>query len=191
MNSKLGKITKLLTKAGDLLSKILLVIVILLVLTTVFSLASGVKLYTVQTGSMAPTYPIGTILIVEPVKFEDLNSGDTITFNISGGSVVTHRIVSVDSEKKTIQTKGDNNNVTDSAPVSYDNVIGRVKTHIPYLGYAVLILQTRFGIIMLVIFIVAILSFSFLKWLYDKEDDTEEEQQTERPTEIRHEGKEW
>ena len=181
MNSKLGKITKLLTKAGDLLSKILLVIVILLVLTTVFSLASGVKLYTVQTGSMAPTYPIGTILIVEPVKFEDLNSGDTITFNISGGSVVTHRIVSVDSEKKT----------TDSAPVSYDNVIGRVKTHIPYLGYAVLILQTRFGIIMLVIFIVAILSFSFLKWLYDKEDDTEEEQQTERPTEIRHEGKEW
>lgn len=185
----MSKIINALSLAGSVITRVLLGIVVLLVLGVLHIIILGMRLYTVQTGSMAPTYPVGTVLIVEPVQFEDLSAGDVITYT-SGNAVVTHRIVSTDPEKRQFQTKGDNNNVTDSAPVSYDRVIGKVKTGIPYVGLALLFLQTRFGTMMLMIAIASVLVFTGFKWLYDRTEDDEEEveaQNTERQIEVRHE----
>lgn len=185
----MSKLISVLSTAGSIISRVLLAIVITLVVCVILILALGMKLYTVQTGSMAPTYPVGTVLIVEPAESEKLIAGDVIIYT-SGNAVVTHRIVSTDPEKRQFQTKGDNNNVTDSAPVSYDRVIGKVKTGIPYVGLALLFLQTRFGTMMLMIAIASVLVFTGFKWLYDRTEDDEEEveaQNTERQIEVRHE----
>lgn len=187
----MSKIINALSLAGSVITRVLLGIVVLLVLGVLHIIILGMRLYTVQTGSMAPTYPVGTVLIVEPVQFEDLSAGDVITYT-SGNAVVTHRVVTVDSTLKQFQTKGDNNDVTDSAPVSYDHVIGRVKTGIPYIGLAIMFLQTRYGIMMLMIAIACVLVFSGFRWLYDRTDGDEDEdenevQNTERQIEVRHE----
>ena len=49
----------------------------------------GWKLYSIQTGSMEPSYPVGMMIFVEPVGFDQLESGDVVTFVKSDNTVVT------------------------------------------------------------------------------------------------------
>ena len=134
----------------------------------------GMKLFCIQTGSMEPSYPVGTMIVVEPVSFDELSEGDVITF-ASGGAAVTHRIVGINKETQQLTTKGDNNNVADSSMVSYENVIGRVKLGVPVIGYAVLLLGTGFGKIMAGILIAAVIGVLVILRLYRRYSNEEEQ----------------
>lgn len=138
----------------------------------------GVRLYSVQTGSMHPALPIGTMVVVEPVKFEELAEGDVVTYHISTGGVVTHRIIGIDKQQRLLETKGDNNNTADGSPVSFDSVIGRVAYSVPYVGHAALLVRTTFGKIMVVVVLVAVVGFSLIirySARIDEEEDDDPE----------------
>lgn len=106
----------------------------------------GDQLYAVQTSSMAPTYPVGSIVAVQPVQPRAVAAGDVITFTASGFETpVTHRVMEVDSAAGTFITKGDNNQNADFYPVSFENLQGRVRFGIPLLGKLVARLQTAGG----------------------------------------------
>lgn len=134
-------------------------------------LLMGLKLYCIQTGSMEPQYPVGSMIAVEHVDFESIDVDDVISFVISGDKIVTHRVVEVDRENQTFHTKGDNNNIDDASPVAYKNVIGRVRFKIPYFGWVVLFLDTRFGKIMLGILAFALFGIAIIKKIYFKSLD--------------------
>lgn len=93
----------------------------------------GYEAYNVESGSMAPTIPIGSVVYVEGVEPEAVNPGDIIAF-YSNGVVVTHRAVENHYFYDEIVTKGDANEKEDINPVAYDQLIGRVRWHIPVLG---------------------------------------------------------
>lgn len=90
----------------------------------------GYYLFTVETGSMVPTLPIGSYLIVK--QSEDsaaLPKGTIVTFRFLDGMIVTHRIIDVlqTEEGPRYQTKGDNpDNDPDAELLSPDRVIGTV-----------------------------------------------------------------
>lgn len=88
----------------------------------------------VLTGSMEPTYKIGSIIYYHQVPESDLKIGDPITFKLSDGTIVTHRINEIiDNE---YQTKGDANDTPDVLKINYNNILGRVSlVTIPLLGY--------------------------------------------------------
>lgn len=106
------------------------VIFIILVVTLVFSLiwiqiakendktpmVFGYGLCYVETGSMEPVLPVGSIILVKSVKdTANIEVGEIVTFYDVSGRRVTHRIksrVEIDGEIMYI-TKGDNNNVED------------------------------------------------------------------------------
>lgn len=88
--------------------------------------------------------PVGSLIYVVPVEFESLSENDIITY-YANGVVVTHRVIGIDSEKKLLATKGDNNNVADPGSVAYENIIGRVSFSIKYAGYPILFLETKSG----------------------------------------------
>ena len=156
----------------------LLTFLILALLALVF--VFGMKLYCIETGSMSPTYPVGTLIIVEPVEFEQLDQGDVITF-VSGGVTVTHRVVSVDSQTKQLATKGDNNNVADSSAVSFENVVGRVWLGVPFAGYLVLILNTTFGRIMTGVLLFGVVGIALILRMHRaSEPDDDEEAEAEK-----------
>lgn len=120
--------------------------------------AMGYRILAVQTGSMAQTYPVGTLLIVDASAPEKIAVGDVISFVADNQlTVVTHRVVEIDTENQQFYTKGDNNTACDSRPVLYKNLIGKVIAGIPYAGYAVLLTQTFFGKTVLSIAITIIL----------------------------------
>lgn len=114
-------------------------LVILVVLCTIFLMGSrliGFKCYNVISHSMEPEYSVGDLLYVKSVNAAAIQVGDPITFILNEDLVVaTHRVVRIDAEKQYFYTKGDANDVEDSEPVHFNNVIGVPQFSIPKLGY--------------------------------------------------------
>lgn len=111
--------------------------VIILSLLVAAPILLGYRPVVVLSGSMAPAYPVGSIIYYKQTGFESLGEGDAITFGIGERSLATHRIVSVDREAKTFVTKGDANPAQDAEPVPYERVRGRAtRFALPYAGYA-------------------------------------------------------
>jgi len=93
----------------------------------------------VLTGSMEPVLPVGSLLVVVPMSFDELKVGQDITYKTAGGTV-THRIVAIDQAARTVTTQGLTNNVADT-PVTAENIVGRVQLCLPWMGYPVKILN--------------------------------------------------
>ena len=95
----------------------------------------GQLTYNIETGSMEPEIPVGSMIIVEACDPGDLAEGDIIAFS-AGESVVAHRIVSNNVIEGRIETKGDANEEKDFEPVEYSQVIGVVSKVMPGAGLA-------------------------------------------------------
>lgn len=72
----------------------------------------GFQLYLIKSGSMEPTFPVGTIILTRrPKDASKLEKGDIVTFKDGSGAIVTHRIIKVVKGTDGIiryETKGDN-----------------------------------------------------------------------------------
>lgn len=125
-------------------------LVVLMVLCAIFLMGSrviGYQCYTVISGSMEPQYSVGDLLYVKDVDVNTIKVGDPITFILNEDLVVaTHRVVRVDAEKKHFYTKGDANEIEDSEPVHFNNVIGVPQFSIPKLGYVSNFIQNPPGV---------------------------------------------
>jgi len=98
--------------------------------------------YTVLTGSMTPSYPAGTLVIVKPADVKQIRIGDVITYQIESDkpAVVTHRVIQIvepttPSDSVSFITKGDANSLPDAAPVKPVQVRGVVWYAVPYIGW--------------------------------------------------------
>ena len=108
-------------------------------------LLAGVRLFglqplTVLSGSMEPTYHVGSLIYVKEVDYKKLEAGDVITFMLDEDTLATHRIVEVvpddeDPDVLRYRTKGDANDAEDGSLVHYKNVVGTPVFTIPQLGY--------------------------------------------------------
>jgi signal peptidase len=97
---------------------------------------AGLRLYSVQSGSMAPAMLIGDLAIDLKAPSSLLKPGDVISYVSSNGSgeIVTHRIVNIDNNKGVVITRGDNLAQADP-PVPANAVIGRTVKTVPAAGY--------------------------------------------------------
>lgn len=112
----------------------------------------GIEVKIVQSGSMEPALPLGSMIIVLPA--EKYREGDIITFGSDTREAIptTHRIVSISAiEGEMIyRVKGDANENEDPKPVETDEVIGKVVFHIPYLGYILDLAKKPWGFALLI-----------------------------------------
>ena len=121
-------------------SSILVASVVLLAVALVGVRIVGLQPYVVLSGSMEPTYPVGSLIYVKSTDYKQLKVGDPITFLVSEDTVATHRIIEVlpdEDDPNTIRyfTQGDANDAPDGSSVHYKNIIGKPVFSIPYLGY--------------------------------------------------------
>ena len=92
----------------------------------------------VLSGSMEPTYHVGSVIYYKEAPFADINVGDAITFRAGEDGMVTHRVTQKSELSQNFTTKGDANLSEDPNPVDYSDVMGKVwKVSIPYAGYFV------------------------------------------------------
>lgn len=96
--------------------------------------ALGIHEFNVLTGSMTPTYPVGTLVFAMPCEPTEIAVGDVVSCVMNENlDVITHRVVANDAAAGTITTRGDANN-SDDAPTLYANVLGVVRFSVPYVG---------------------------------------------------------
>ena len=127
--------------------------------------------YVVLTGSMLPEIQVKDVVVTKKVDADTLKTGDIITFASSDsrftGTIITHRILKKNQDSDgniTFQTKGDNNNVADSALVQPNNIYGKVILKIPKLGYLQDFLATQGGwIIVILLPCVTVISYDVVK----------------------------
>ena len=90
-------------------------------------LVGGGRWMVVSTPSMGEAAPVGTLLWVEPVRFDSLRTGQFISFRapIPGRPNYSHRVYAVHPDG-TVSTKGDINGTPDPWLLRREDVTGRV-----------------------------------------------------------------
>jgi signal peptidase I len=97
----------------------------------------GWQLQHVESGSMSPTFPVGSLLVTAQVDPTDVTVGMPIVFEDprEPGRLVTHRVVGVaPGADLSFLTRGDANATNDPVPVPARLVRGRVLWHVTALG---------------------------------------------------------
>ena len=149
---------------GKILSTALVSVVVLLAVLLVGVRLVGFTPYTVLSGSMEPTYHVGSIVYVKKVDVTTLKVGDPITFRLTNNVIATHRIIEIHGEgtpELGFRTQGDANETVDGITPA-ENVIGKVYFSIPYLGYVSNFVQKPKGLFIVVGTCVAVLIISTL-----------------------------
>lgn len=149
---------------------------------------AGYQLMAVLSGSMEPTFDTGSMIVVEPVKTEGIETGDIITFKQKGVAdnkerVITHRVIAVSSGANgqlQFTTKGDNNGSKDLEPVISSNVIGREVFDIPYAGYLSEFIKTKKGLMLFIIIPGLLIIGTELKKLWDFASEYDRKQKEEK-----------
>lgn len=160
------------------LSTALVAVVVLLAVLLVGIRVVGFTPYTVLSGSMEPTYHVGSVIYVKKVDPADLKVGDPVTFHLTGNVIATHRIIEVHGAGTSnlgFRTKGDANEQADGiTPASA--IIGKAVFTVPYLGYISSFLQRPQGILCVVGTAAAVLAISYVvDALFPKQKDSESE----------------
>jgi signal peptidase len=136
--------------AGAVIASLLLPLTVFVV----WSVLTGHRLESVRSGSMEPTYPVGSLLLVAPVDPSAVRVGAPLSFVVPDEGVTeTHRVVQVveDANGLSFRTRGDANRVDDPAPVPASAVRGTVQWSIPFLGELMLWLAWPRGFVVLVV----------------------------------------
>lgn len=105
--------------------------------------------------SMEPELHTGNLILIEEISPSEVKEGDIIVFSIPAAvreyynypPVIAHRVIRVITEPAlAFRTKGDNTG-EDPFTVRAQDIKGQVGQQIPYLGFAFLFLQSKYGMI--------------------------------------------
>lgn len=168
-------------KIWDTVTTILVILVVIFAVFLMGSRLIGLRVFNVISGSMEPTYSVGDLIYVKPVDPDSIKVGDPITFVMNEDLLVsTHRVVAIDSENRHFTTKGDANDTEDSAPVHFNNLIGKPVFSIPLLGYVSAYIQHPPGMYIAIAVGAAVLAAVFLPDMFSKKDKKENSEEAVR-----------
>ena len=127
------KLQRFLVVVSRFLGTAVIIGVILVLIPLVLPRLQGYQTYDVVSGSMEPEIPIGSLILVKPIDPLEVKENDIIAF-YSEATVVCHRVVYNNTFEGKYTTKGDANADVDLTETKYDQLIGIVEHHYPFLG---------------------------------------------------------
>ena len=154
---------------------VLVCLVVILAVLLVGVRLVGFQVFTVLSGSMEPTYHVGSLIYVKKVDPYTIEAGQPITFMLDEDTIATHRIIEVvpDEEDPTVlrfATQGDANDAPDGTLVHYKNVIGTPVFTIPKLGYVANYIQNPPGTYIAISGAAILLLLMFLPDLFSEDE---------------------
>ncbi len=138
MKASDGKMARLMKVPSWILTAVLVLVIAGLAF---IYLVPGYALSTVRSESMVPAINMGDVIITGPVN-GNIEPGTIVTYQ-RGGESITHRVLSIDGRKVT--TKGDAVEDADPWLVTLSDVTGVYLFKIPYIGFGLSFIQTKFG----------------------------------------------
>ena len=127
-------------KVVNVFQVIMVALIVILAILLVGVRLVGLKPYAVLSGSMEPTFKVGSMIYVRSIDPQALEVGDPITFYLNDTTVATHKIIEIIEDEKDpsaryFRTQGEANKDPDSEAVHSSRLIGKPVFTIPYLGY--------------------------------------------------------
>lgn len=116
----------------------------------------GLQSYYVETDSMAPLIPKGSMAYIKPVSIDEIVEGEDVLLfsNQAQTKAFMHRVIDVDNKNQLCYTKGDANKTADLMPTSFSLCRGRVVFSVPFWGYVAQAVNTVWGKIAIALFYV-------------------------------------
>ena len=101
---------KVFRRIWSVITTIVVILIVFLAIALVGVRVVGLTPYTVLSGSMEPTYHVGSLIYVKEVEPSEVEVGDPITFVVNEDLLVaTHRVVEIDVQTSRQQTIVDEN----------------------------------------------------------------------------------
>jgi signal peptidase I len=105
----------------------------------------GYRPLVVLSGSMRPVCEPGGLMIINTnAPPQNIRVGDIITYNNTGDTVVTHRVIEIRDGQ--FVTKGDANETADLATVTRESFVGQAWLYVPRMGDVLLNIKTKQGL---------------------------------------------
>ncbi len=140
----------------------------LLLATSALPIPGNYKIKIVQSGSMEPGIPTGSIVVIRPNAAYVI--GDVITFGKDTKKDIptTHRIMELRTQEGNYfyTTKGDANNAPDAQEVAANSVIGKVLFHVPFVGFLLDFAKKPIGFVVLIVLPAAMIILDELRTIW-------------------------
>lgn len=133
---------------------------------------AGYRLQIVLSGSMEPTIPTNSLVVIKKLPTSHYQEGDIVSFRppVKGNVLVTHRLIRIylNSQGAWVgQTKGDANTNGDPWTINLAAMKGKEIFHLPWAGLLFKGTRTQFGFSVLVLIFYRGMVMRELRWLKD------------------------
>ena len=116
----------------------------------------GYGVYTIATGSMEPEYKVKDLILASKKNARDIEEGDDVVYlgkeDSLNGKIITHRVIHKEEKdgKMYFYTKGIANELTDPE-IDETQILGVVKHKLHILSFCSHIINSTFGLILLIV----------------------------------------
>jgi signal peptidase I len=119
---------------------------------------TGRQLFVISGGSMEPSVPLGSMVVVTPADAMTIAVGDVVTIRADNGVVITHRVMRVvdQADGRFFEMKGDANPNPDAVLVPARAIVGAANQYVPFGGYAREYLSSAVGLVAAVVVLMAL-----------------------------------
>lgn len=196
MLKKIGN-NKVLNKIGNILYSLLIILVILILIAVILQRVSnntlslgGFRIFNIVTGSMAPKYQVGDVLIAKEVEFSKIQIGDDIVYlgqnGDFAGKIVTHQVIDIEEENGNYKfhTKGLANDEEDPI-VDQEQVIGKIIYKVHSLSFISKMISNMYVFYFAIFIPIAILIFIEIRRTAIDIKETKKEEKKEKDEESK------
>ena len=182
---------KMLVRIWNAVLAVLLALVAALVIAFAGVRLIGLTPYAVLSGSMEPELPVGSLIYVRAVDPSEVVVGDTITFKLESGTLVTHEVYEIDAAAREFKTHGianvDSQGIIspDAAPVPWSSLIGTVVACVPLLGYVNAFVTQPPGVFMVIAGVAVVIGVSIVLELLSMRTPDKRVSETPAPKHMR------
>ena len=141
----------------------------MLLLAVIVPRLAGATPYVIETGSMRPQLPPGTLVVIKPIDPATVSVGDVVTYQVASGSatVVTHRVITQGFDGTSAprwRTQGDANQAADARWVLPVQLKGKEWYAVPYLGYVTSLITEQQRGLLVVFMVVGLLLYALAQF---------------------------
>lgn len=138
---------------------IALVLLVVVAIAGVLAIRGSLPFMPIYGHSMEPTLHSGALMVINPVDPKNIKVGDIIVYNVPKSiqsyynypPVVSHRVIKITtSPSLSYRTKGDNTG-EDPFTILPTDIRGTVGSQVPYLGLPLLFMQSKQGVLFVII----------------------------------------
>lgn len=190
MFNKIRKIkeNKVLSTIWNIVYTLLFVLVIFLLIIVVMQRVTnnditigGIRMFSVETGSMVPVYNIGDVLIAKEIEPNEIKVGDDIVYKgeekTYNNKVVTHRVKSIEKQEDgnyKIITQGVANDIEDPE-INQTQVYGKIVYKVRILGFLTRLTRNVYTFYFIIFIPIAMIIFRIIKSMFGGDDEEDDE----------------